>query len=95
MTASLARAPILGRTPRALLRSSTIWSSLGISSTKIAGHSPDFVRAACSQKGLDAIGLGAAVLADTALDLLEDEALLQKVKEDHAWHVAHQKELPL
>ena len=68
---------------------------IGISSTKIAGHSPDFVRAACSQKGLDAIGLGAAVLADTALDLLEDEALLQKVKEEHAWHVAHQKELRL
>ena len=29
------------------------------------------------------------------LDLFEDPELLAKVKEDHKWHVEHQKEMPL
>ena len=30
-----------------------------------------------------------------AVDLFTDPELLKKVKEDHKWHVEHQKELPL
>ncbi|MBQ1908281.1 MAG: amidohydrolase, partial [Firmicutes bacterium] len=62
---------------------------------KIPGHSIQMCEAAKSEKGLAAIGLGAKVLAFTAMDLFDDPELLAKVKEDHRWHVEHQKELPL
>lgn len=71
----------------------TIQTYISISDTKIAGHSPDFVKAAASEKGLKAIGLGAGVLAFTALDLLEDPELLEKIREDHRNHVEHQKDI--
>ena len=71
----------------------TIQTHISISDKKIAGHSIDFVEAAAGEKALNAIGLGANVLALTALDLIEDPELLKKVKEDHRWHVEHQKEI--
>ena len=73
----------------------TIQPHISISDKKIAGHSIDMCNAAKSEKGLKSIGLGAKVLAFTALDLFEDPELLAKVKEDHKWHVEHQKEMPL
>lgn len=71
----------------------TIQTHISISDKKIAGHSIDFVEAAAGEKALKAIGLGANVLAFTALDLIEDPGLLRKIKEDHRWHVEHQKEI--
>ena len=71
----------------------TIQPHISISDTKIAGHSIDFVHAAAGEKALKSIGLGANVLAFSALDLLEDPELLTKVKEDHRWHVEHQKDI--
>ena len=49
------------------------------------------VNASCSQKVMDAIVKGAKALAFTALELFENPEELVKVKEDHAWHVEHQK----
>lgn len=71
----------------------TIQPHISISDTKIAGHSIEFVQAAASEKALKSIGLGASVLAFSALDLLEDPELLSKIKEDHRWHVEHQKDI--
>jgi len=45
-----------------------------------------------SQKAMDAIVKGAKALAFTALELFENPEELAKVKEDHTWHVEHQKE---
>ena len=73
----------------------TIQPHISISDKKIAGHSIDMLNAAKSEKGLASIGLGAKVLACIAVDLFTDPELLMKVKEDHKWHVEHQKELPL
>jgi len=73
----------------------TIQPHISISDQKIAGHSIEFLAAAESQKGLASIGLGAKVLALTSLDLFEDASLLRKIKEDHAWHVEHQNEIPV
>lgn len=73
----------------------TIQPMISISDIKIAGHSKEFVEASKSEKGLNSIGLGAKVLAYTALDLLENPSLLAEVKEDHAQHVLHQKEQDL
>ena len=50
------------------------------------------VNASCSPKAMDAIVKGAKALAWTALELFENPEELAKVKEDHAWHVEHQKE---
>ena len=63
----------------------TIQPHISITDVQIAGHSQDMVNASCSQKAMDAIVKGAKALAFTALELA-------KVKEDHAWHVEHQKE---
>lgn len=73
----------------------TIQPHISITDTPIVGHSQDMVAAACSKKGMEAIVKGAKALALTALDLFEDPELLAKVKEDHKWHVEHQKEMPL
>ena len=71
----------------------TIQPHISITDTPIAGHSQDMVNASCSDKAMKAIIKGAKALAWTALELFENPDQLQKVKEDHAWHVAHQKEL--
>ncbi len=70
----------------------TIQPQIGISDQPILGHSKEMVEASRSEKGLNSIGLGAKVLAYTALDLIEDPALLQKIKEEHAYRVLHQAE---
>lgn len=66
---------------------------ISISDVQVPGHSQGMVEASCSQKGMEAILLGAKALAWTAVDLLTDPALLQAVKEEHAYNVAHQKEV--
>ena len=70
----------------------TIQPHISITDVQIAGHSQDMVNASCSQKAMDAIVKGAKALAFTALELFENPEELAKVKEDHAWHVKHQKE---
>lgn len=65
---------------------------INISDEPIKGHSKEMVAASCSQKGLDSILLGAKVLAFTALDLIEEPKLLQKIREEHAYLVEHQDE---
>ena len=70
----------------------TIQPHISITDIQIAGHSQDMVNASCSQKAMDAIVKGAKALAFTALELFENPEELVKVKEDHAWHVEHQKE---
>lgn len=70
----------------------TIQPHISITDVQIAGHSQDMVNASCSQKAMDAIVKGAKALAFTALELFENPKELAKVKEDHAWHVEHQKE---
>lgn len=61
----------------------TIQPTVSISNEYIAGHSEEFREAAKSEKGLDSIGIAAELLAETALDLLLDEELLNKIKEEH------------
>lgn len=70
----------------------TIQPHISITDVQIAGHCQDMVNASCSQKAMDAIVKGAKALAFTALELFENPEELVKVKEDHAWHVEHQKE---
>lgn len=70
----------------------TIQPHISITDVQIAGHSQDMVNASCNQKAMDAIVKGAKALAFTALELFENPEELVKVKEDHAWHVEHQKE---
>ncbi len=53
-------------------------------------HTEQAKAAAKSEKGLASIALGAKALALTALDLIEDPALLAKIKADHALEVARQ-----
>ncbi|MBQ8616712.1 MAG: M20 family metallopeptidase [Clostridia bacterium] len=62
----------------------TIQPSISITDVPTAGHSEAFKAAACSQKGLASIVLGAKVLALTALDLIEDAQLLSSIKAEHA-----------
>lgn len=70
----------------------TIQPHISITDVQIAGHSQDMMNASCSPKAMDAIVKGAKALAFTALELFENPEELAKVKEDHAWHVKHQKE---
>ena len=46
-------------------------------------HTEEAKEAAKSEKGLQSIALGAKALALTALDLIQDPALLQQIKADH------------
>lgn len=73
----------------------TIQPHISITDVSVAGHSEEMVEASASPKAMEAIVKGAKALAWTALELFEDPTLLQKVKEDHQWHVDHQKELPV
>lgn len=61
----------------------TIQPTVSISDESIVGHTEEFKAAAKSQKGLASIGIAAEVLAKTALDLLENPALLAQIKEEH------------
>ncbi len=61
----------------------TIQPTFSISDDYIAGHSVDFREAAKSDKGLAAIGITAALLAKTALDVICNPELLHKIKAEH------------
>ncbi len=56
---------------------------ISITDVPVAGHSEEMKAAACSEKGLASVLLGAKVLSFTALDLLEDHELLTRIKEEH------------
>lgn len=64
---------------------------IAISDTPVAGHSIEKVAAYCAEKGLQSIALGAKALALTALELILDPALLERIKRDHAQAVAAQE----
>jgi metal-dependent amidase/aminoacylase/carboxypeptidase family protein len=68
----------------------TIHPNIKIAEDYIAGHSVEFREAARSELGLRSIGLGAKVLAHTALDIILDPALLKRIKEQHAENVKNQ-----
>lgn len=61
----------------------TIQTSVSISDDYIAGHSIEFKAASRSEKGLKSIAIAAELLAKTALDLIEQPELLEKIKQDH------------
>ena len=63
-----------------------------ISDTPVAGHSIEKRDACRSETGLQSIRLGAKALALTALDLIEQPELLEKIKADHKEAVRKQNE---
>ena len=63
-----------------------------ISETPVAGHSIEKREACRGETGLRSIALGAKALALTAMDLILDPELLERIKEDHARAVAAQDE---
>ena len=63
-----------------------------ISEKPVAGHSIEKREASRSETGLRSIVLGAKALALTALDLITEPGLLDKIKADHARAVAAQDE---
>ena len=69
----------------------TIQPSISISDERIPGHSEAFKAASCSQKGLDAVVIGAQAMALTALDLIEQPELLAAIQEEHRQNVAAQE----
>ncbi|MBQ8160084.1 MAG: M20 family metallopeptidase [Clostridia bacterium] len=62
----------------------TIQPTICITDGPTPWHSEASKAAACSEKGLRSISLGAKALALTGLDLILDPALLERIKEDHA-----------
>ena len=69
----------------------TIQPTICITNVPTAWHTEESKAAACSEKGLASIALGAKALALTALDLIEDPALLAAIKAEHAAAVVAQK----
>ena len=69
----------------------TIQPMIRISETPVAGHSIEKREACRAETGLRSIALGAKVLALTALDLIQDPALLERIRKDHARAVAEQE----
>lgn len=65
---------------------------IAISDTPVAGHSTEKVAACRAEKGLQSIALGAKALALTALELILNPALLERIKEDHKAALAAQDE---
>ena len=63
-----------------------------ISETPVAGHSIEKREACRGETGLRSIALGAKALALTAMDLILDPELLDRIKEDHARAGAAQDE---
>ncbi|MDO4483016.1 MAG: M20 family metallopeptidase [Clostridia bacterium] len=68
----------------------TIQPMIRICSQPVAGHSTEKLEACRSEEGLRSIALGAKALALTALDLIEDPALLASIKEAHRQAVENQ-----
>ena len=71
----------------------TIQPMISITDVPTPGHSEGFKAAACAEKGLRSIALGAKALALTALDLIENPQLLAAIKEEHARAVKMQEEI--
>lgn len=71
----------------------TIQPCLSITDLPVAAHSIGMVEAACSSKGMDFIDLAAKSMAITAARIFQDAELLARLKEEHAWNVAHQQEI--
>ena len=69
----------------------TIQPTICITDGPTPWHTEASKAAACSEKGLASIALGAKALALTALDLIEDPALLAAIKRNHAAAVAAQE----
>lgn len=70
----------------------TIQPTVAISETYIAGHTEEFKAAAKSDKGLASIAIAAELLANTALDLLKEPKLLERIKQEHQEIVARKKQ---
>ncbi|NLT57467.1 MAG: M20 family metallopeptidase [Clostridiales bacterium] len=70
----------------------TIQPSLRISDGPLTAHSEGFREAAKARRALDAIPLGAKVLALTAMDLFLDPDLLQRIQAEHARALAEELE---
>ena len=68
----------------------TIQPTICITDRPTPWHTEESKAAAKSEKGLASITLGAKALAFTALDLIEDPGLLEKIKRDHAQAVQAQ-----
>ena len=68
----------------------TIQPTICITDGPTPWHSEASKAAACSEKGLASIELGAKALALTALDLIEQPALLDEIKRAHAEALADQ-----
>ena len=71
----------------------TIQPMISITDVPTANHSEAFRAAACGEKGLRSIALGAKALAMTALDLIENPQLLESIKREHAQAVNLQDEM--
>jgi amidohydrolase len=67
-----------------------IQPSISITAVPVAGHSEEMKAAACSEKGLASVLLGAKVLSYSALDLIEDPKLLEAIKTEHKKLVSEQ-----
>ncbi|WFA09272.1 M20 family metallopeptidase [Tissierella sp. Yu-01] len=70
----------------------TIHTNIKISNEYIAGHSVEFREASRSELGLSSIELGAKILANTALDIILDSDLLERIKKQHAENVSNQND---
>ena len=70
----------------------TIQPTICITDDPTPAHSEAFREAARSEKGLASIALGAKALALTALELLENPALLEAIKAEHAQALKRQAE---
>ena len=68
----------------------TIQPTICITDRPTPWHSEESKAAAKSEKGLASIALGAKALALTALDLIEDQELLARIKAEHAEMVKQQ-----
>ncbi|NLY45669.1 MAG: M20 family metallopeptidase [Tissierella sp.] len=68
----------------------TIHPNIKICDEYVAGHSIEFREASRSELGLSSIRLGAKILANTALDIILDPDLLQRIKEQHKENIANQ-----
>lgn len=61
----------------------TLHSRISISDTPITAHTPEFKAAACSERGLQVIGIAAKALACMGVDLIEQPEYLKAVKKQH------------
>lgn len=68
----------------------TIQPHIKISNEYIGGHTIEFREASKSELGLQSIELGAKVLATTALELILQPELLDKIKAQHAENIQNQ-----